>query len=299
MSRLAYFTRETLISLRRNLLMTFAGVMTVSVSLFLFGGILLVSRVVDHGTSKWKNGVELEIFMQVKASKSQIANVRESLDADMKGSKAEVKRYRFFTKQDALREFRKLFRDEPVLVENTKAEALPTSFRVVPVRPQLTESIRKEFENVPGVKGINTPAKQVKTLLNVTRWIRWGFFLLAGVLLASSLFLIVNTIRLATFARRREIEVMKLVGASNWFVRVPFMAEGLVQGAIGAGFAVGLIYGLKELITKLLENQRGNLFSPFYASSYDVFVIGIGVLVIGAVIGIAGSMIGLRRFLEA
>ncbi len=300
MSRLAYFTRETLISLRRNLLMTFAGVMTVSVSLFLFGGILLVSRVVDHGTSKWKNGVELEIFMQVKASKGQIANVRDSLEADMRGgSKAEVKRYRFFTKQDALKEFRKLFHDEPVLVENTKAEALPTSFRVVPVRPQLTESIRKEFENVPGVKGINTPAKQVKTLLNVTRWIRWGFFLLAGVLLASSLFLIVNTIRLATFARRREIEVMKLVGASNWFVRVPFMAEGLVQGAIGAGLAVGLIYGLKALITKLLENQRGNLFSPFYASSYDVFVIGVGVLVIGALIGIAGSMIGLRRFLEA
>ena len=300
MSRLAYFTRETLISLRRNLLMTFAGVMTVSVSLFLFGGILLVSRVVDHGTSKWKNGVELEIFMQVKASKSQIANVRDALEADKKGgSKAEVKRYRFFTKQDALKEFQKLFRSEPVLVENTTADALPTSFRVVPVKPQLTESIRKEFENVPGVKGINTPAKQVKTLLNVTRWIRWGFFLLAGVLLASSLFLIVNTIRLATFARRREIEVMKLVGASNWFVRVPFMAEGLVQGAIGAGLAVGLIYGLKALITKLLENQRGNLFSPFYASSYDVFVIGIGVLVIGAVIGIAGSMIGLRRFLEA
>jgi cell division transport system permease protein len=274
--------------------------MTVSVSLFLFGGILLVSRVVDHGTSKWKNGVELEIFMQVKASKSQIANVRDSLETDMRGgTKAEVKRYRFFNKQDALKEFRKLFHSEPVLVENTTADALPTSFRVVPVRPQLTESIRKEFENVPGVKGINTPAKQVKTLLNVTRWIRWGFFLLAGVLLASSLFLIVNTIRLATFARRREIEVMKLVGASNWFVRVPFMAEGLVQGAIGAGLAVGLIYGLKALITKLLENQRGNLFSPFYASSYDVFVIGIGVLVIGAVIGIAGSMIGLRRFLEA
>src|SRR6188474_525746 len=98
MSRLAYFTRETLISLRRNLLMTFAGVMTVSVSLFLFGGILLVSRVVDHGTSKWKNGVELEIFMQVKASQSQITNVRDALEADMRGgTKAEVKRFRFLT----------------------------------------------------------------------------------------------------------------------------------------------------------------------------------------------------------
>ena len=302
MSRLAYFTRETLISLRRNLLMTFAGVMTVSVSLFLFGGILLVSRVVDHGTSKWKHGVELEIFMQVKASDRQIHTVRAALEADMKGgAKAEVKSFRFFDKQDALKEFRKLFADEPVLVENTTAEALPTSFRVVPYTPELTEVIRKEFTNVPGVKGINTPAKQVKNLLNVTRWIRWGFFLLAGVLLASSLFLIVNTIRLATFARRREIEVMKLVGASNWFVRVPFMAEGFVQGAIGAGFAFGLVDALKVLIEKLLKNQQrsGRLLQPFYASSHDVFVIGTWVLLIGAIIGVAGSMIGLRKFLEA
>ena len=299
MSRLAYFTRETLISLRRNLLMTFAGVMTVSVSLFLFGGILLVSRVVDHGTNKWKNGVELEIFMQVKASPSQIAKVKAALDQDRKGGvNAKVKSYRFFTKQDALKEFRKLFQDEPVLVENTTADALPTSFRVVPTKPQLTVTIAKEFENVPGVKAINTPEKEVKTLLTATRWIRLAFFLMAGVLLASSLFLIVNTIRLATFARRREIEVMKLVGASNWFVRVPFMAEGLVQGLIGAGFAVGLVYFLKWVITRLLQHQH-NLLQPFYASSHDVFVIGSWVLLIGAVIGVAGSTIGLRRFLEA
>ena len=129
--------------------------------------------------------------------------------------------------------------------------------------------VGNEFENVPGVDQINTPAKSVKTLLNVTKWIRWAFFILAGVLLASSLFLIVNTIRLATFARRREIEVMKLVGASNWFVRVPFMAEGLVQGAIGAGLAFGLVYFLKWLITNLLKNQH-SLLQPFYVSSHDV-----------------------------
>jgi cell division transport system permease protein len=293
MSRLAYFTRETLISLRRNLLMTIAGVMTVSVSLFLFGGILLVSRTVDHGTNKWKHGVELEIFMQVKASKAQTDAVRNQLKSD-----PNIKSYRFLDHEDAYREFKKLFADQPVLVENETPAGLPTSFRVVPIKPQLTTSIGNEFQNVPGVNQINTPAKQVKTLLNVTKWIRWAFFGLAGVLLASSLFLIVNTIRLATFARRREIEVMKLVGASNWFVRVPFMAEGFVQGAIGAGFAVGLIYFLKWIITKLLKNQH-SLLQPFYSSSHDVFVIGLLVFTIGAVIGVMGSMIGLRRFLEA
>jgi cell division transport system permease protein len=91
---------------------------------------------------------------------------------------------------------------------------------------------------------------------------------------------------------------MKLVGASNWFVRVPFMAEGFVQGAIGAGFAFGLVYFLKWLITKLLRNQH-NLLQPFYASSHDVWVIGLFVLAIGAGIGVLGSMIGLRRFLDA
>ena len=293
MSRLAYFTRETLISLRRNLLMTFAGVMTVAVSLFLFGGILLVSRTVDHGTNKWKHGVELEIFMQVKASPAQIKAVTTQLKSD-----PNVKSSRFLTHQDAYNEFKRLFADQPVLVENETPAGLPTSFRVVPIKPQLTSVIAGEFQNVPGVSAVNTPAKEVKTLLNVTKWIRWAFFTLAGVLLASSLFLIVNTIRLATFARRREIEVMKLVGASNFFVRVPFMAEGFVQGAIGAGFAVGLVYFLKWIITKLLKNQH-NLLQPFYASSHDVFVIGALVLAIGAVIGVMGSMIGLRRFLEA
>ncbi len=292
MSRLAYFTRETLISLRRNLLMTFAGVMTVAVSLFLFGGILLVSRTVDHGTNKWKHGVELEIFMQVKASQSQT----DAVEAQLKANPS-VKSYRFLTHQDAYNEFKRLFRDQPALVASESPAALPTSYRVVPKSPQLTRTIGDEFQNVPGVDQINTPAKQVKALLNVTKWIRWAFFGLAGVLLASSLFLIVNTIRLATFARRREIEVMKLVGASNWFVRVPFMAEGFVQGTIGAGFAVGLVYFLKWLITKLLKNQN-HLIQPFYASSHDVFVIGALVLSIGAVIGILGSMIGLRRFLE-
>ena len=295
MSRLAYFARETLISLRRNLLMTFAGVMTVAVSLFLFGGILLVSRTVDHGTNKWKHGVELEIFMQVKASQSQIDNVRHQLEADPNVKKGGI---RFLDHQDAYNEFKKLFADQPVLVENETPEGLPTSFRVVPVKPEYTTTIGNSFQNVPGVDQINTPAKEVKTLLNVTKWIRWAFFMLAGVLLASSLFLIVNTIRLATFARRREIEVMKLVGASNWFVRVPFMAEGLVQGAIGAGFAVGLVYFLKWIITKLLRHQH-NLLQPFYASSHDVFVIGALVLAIGAAIGVMGSMIGLRRFLDA
>jgi cell division transport system permease protein len=118
------------------------------------------------------------------------------------------------------------------------------------------------------------------------------------VLLASSLFLIVNTIRLATYARRREIQVMKLVGATNWFIRVPFMAEGLVQGAIGAALAFGGIYTLRVILSDLTERSK-NLFQAFYVTGGDAVAIGLAIVVVGAAVGAMGSAIGLRRFLDA
>jgi cell division transport system permease protein len=297
MSRLAYFSRETLISLRRNLMMTIAGVMTVAISLVLFGGILLLSRVVDHGTEHWKHGVELEIFMKVGASDQQIADVKTALLADT----GEIKPggVVFLDHNAAMVEFKKIFHDQPALIESTKPSDLPESFRVAPITAERTANIAQEFKDRIGVDTVITPAKQIKSWLNATRIIRLIFFTMAAVLLASSLFLIVNTIRLATFARRREIEVMKLVGASNWFVRVPFMAEGFVQGLIGAGLAFGLIWVLKVAIANVLHNNNPTVWSTFRVTSGDAIGIGFLVLLIGCGIGLIGSTIGLRRFLEA
>jgi cell division transport system permease protein len=295
MSRLAYFFRETAISLRRNLLMTLAGIMTVAVSLFLFGGVLLASRMVDRGTERWRDGVELEVFMNVDATSGQEDDVREELVALQE--QQIVDDFRFLTKQDAYDYFREVFGQQPELVENVTPEVLPTSFRIKPTQPEFTPDIVQRFEGRAGVRRVLSAGKAVDNMLTVTRWIRWSFFALAAVLLASSLFLIVNTIRLATFARRREIEVMKLVGASNWFVRIPFMAEGLVQGAVGAGLAFGLVYGLKELLVRVVKDTD-NLFKGFFVTTSDAFGIGVLVLAIGAGIGLLGALVGLRRFLE-
>jgi cell division transport system permease protein len=293
---MAYFFRETLISLRRNLLMTLAGIMTVAISLFLFGGIMLLSRLVDHGTSRWSKGVELEVFMNVKATPGQIADVRKQL-----ADSPDVKRYRYLNHDDAYKEFKRIFKDNPALWKNVSPASLPTSYRIVPINAKDTPIIANRFDRRSGVDKVITAEKQIKKMLTATRIARYVFFAMAGVLLASSLFLIVNTIRLATFARRREIEVMKLVGASNWFVRVPFMAEGLVQGAIGAGISVGLVYVLKNVLADLLRGRTATtgLFRGFYLTNADAFGIGIIVLLIGGLIGIVGSTIGLRRFLEA
>ncbi len=183
-------------------------------------------------------------------------------------------------------------------MESTRPADLPESFRVAPTKAELTEVLHLKYKDQPDVDTVITAQQQIKSLLTATRWIRIAFITMAVVLLASSLFLIVNTIRLATFARRREIEVMKLVGASNWFVRVPFMAEGFVQGAIGAGFAFGLVWVLKIIISNLLGDHPQNLISTFRVTSADALGIGFLVLAIGAAIGVIGSIVGLRRFLE-
>jgi len=307
---LGYVTRETAVSLKRNLLMTLAGILTVAVSLFLFGGVLLLSRMVDHGTARWKNGVELEIFLcskstaepdspkpacRAEASEGQIAAVRAELEQS-----PDVRRFRFFSKEDAFNEAKRIFAGDPELLSNIDPDGLPVSFRVAPKKAELTEKVAAHFNSRfnDGIDTVLTAKEQVRRLLAGIRWIRGLFFAIAGVLLASSLFLIVNTIRLATFARRREIEVMKLVGASNWFVRIPFMLEGMVQGVVGALVGTVAVWGLQRVLTDAIPKD-----SPFWAGWYvgsgDAFQISLMVLLLGAGIGAIGALVGLRRFLDA
>ena len=300
MSRLMYFVRETWISLRRNLMMTIAGIITVMISLCLFGGILLVQATVDHGTEKWKHGVQLEIFMKVKSTKNSVSATDEEIQAmkDALGHDPNVKSYQFIDHEAAYQRFKQEFANNPALLETVTPDVLPVSFLVVPQTAKLTQNIDIAYKGYPGVDSINTAAEAVKRLLTVTRWIRLFFVAISVALLLSSLFLIVNTIRLATFARRREIEVMRLVGASNWFVRVPFMAEGFVQGIVGAGLAFGIVFVLKVVIGDFVHPSQANLLSTFRVTDQDAFGIGILILFIGALIGTLGSAIGLRRFLD-
>ena len=291
MNRLGYFARETTISLRRNLLMTLAGILTVTVSLLLLGGILLFQKWVDHGTAKWKSGVEFEIFMRTEATPQQIDTVRDELESDPR-----VKRFTFISKEEAYREFKRIFRDEPDLVENVDQQALPVSFRVVPENVRFTESLKDKYETLAGVQNAATPDEAIKQLLDITEFLRYLFIVISALLIASSLFLIMNTIRLATFARRREIEVMKLVGASNWFVRIPFMAEGLVQGVLGASIAVAGVFGFQYLLERL--DAPHGFFQGFWVTTGNALWISLGLLVGGAFIGAAGSAVGLRRFLR-
>ena len=266
--RISYFSRETLVSLRRNVLMTIAGIATVAVSLALFGGILMLSKWVDHGTERIKGGVTLEIFMKVNATDQQIKGVQDALDS-AKGARGNVKSYRHLTKADAYSEFKRIFRRNPDLVNSIRPQDLPESFRVVPKKAELTETVKGEFSTQQGVDSVTTPGEALKGLIDVTNTVKYIFYGISLVLLASSLFLIVNTIRLATFARRREIEVMKLVGRVELVRAHPVHRRGDGAGPGGRGVGDHRGRSLKQFGFDQAFNDRSSFFAEFFVTSGD------------------------------
>jgi cell division transport system permease protein len=286
-----YVVRETFTNLRRNLLMTTAAILTVAVSLFLVGGALLLQQAVNKATLQWRGGVELNIFLNPEIATTQRDGLKAELDA-----MPEVKRVTFVGQEAAYEEFKQMFASSPDMIESVTAKDLPPSFRVVPIQPELVETVGQRFNKREGVKEVVYAKETVETLLKVTFYLKWGIAIIAGVLLLSASLLILNTIRMAIFARRREVAVMKLVGATNWFIRVPFMLEGMFQGVVGGAVAIVFLWFGRTVIERLI--QGNSLLSQFVVSGSDLFGAGIFILLVGALVGGVGSAIAVSRFLD-
>jgi cell division transport system permease protein len=293
--KLDYATRETASNLRRNLLLTTASMLTVAVSLSMVGVALLLRYGVDNATQRWKNGVEFEIFLNLDVTPEQQAHIERELVANRDVAKGGV---RFVSQEEQYKLFRQYFNDQPEYLQIVKAGDLPSSYRVKPIVKDVDviRDMGKRFESEPGVKQVEFAADTVDTVLRVSRWLQVAMFVVAGVLLFAAILLIFNTIRMGIFARRREIEVMKLVGATNWFIRVPFMLEGLVQGVVGAAVSFGMVVLLRNLTEDPIS--RINLFSGFQILGSQVSSTGLLLMTIGAGIGAVGAGVAVTRFLD-
>lgn len=234
-----YLLRETTSNLGRNITITLASILTVAVSLALVGASLMLRTGVENATRRWQGGIEFVIFLRPDATQQQIDALSQELERS-----PEVDHFVFVDQPAALAEFKQLFADSPELVDILEVKDMPTSFRVEPTNKEVdaVESLGSTFRARSGVKDVIFASKTIRLIQQLSSRLTVGIFVIAAVLLGAAGLLILNTIRMAMFARRREIEVMKLVGATNWFIRVPFMLEGLVQGLIGAFLALSLIH---------------------------------------------------------
>jgi cell division transport system permease protein len=289
--RFGYFFRETATALRRNALVTFAAISTVFISLFLLGGALLVERQVRLMTGEWASKVEVSVFLRDDASGEEI---------DALGAKVadipEVDQVFFENREQAYQNFRELFRDNPALIENVDPSAMPQSYRIKLVDPADFPVIRARLAGDPAIDQIKDEQAILKKLLAVTSVLRTGVIAVAAIMLISAAGLIGNTVRMAVFARRKEIAIMKLVGATNWFIRIPFLIEGMVQGLIGGVAAVLAIFAMKFLF---IDPLRGRVaFVPSWIDTGEILFTVPILLLTGVVIAAVASLLAMRRFLE-
>ena len=295
MSRLRYFLRETFINLRRNITLTVAAVLTVAVSLALVGSAFQVRYAVNNATARWQGGIEFIIFLDPEIPGEQSDAIGNALSTH-----PDVRSARYVSQDEAFDEFVELFADTPELAENITAEVLPSSFRVVPriADGQLIDSIAETFKIQPGVFDVVTAKDTVDAILSVSNRLRNVFLFGAIVLLIVAVVLIFNTIRVAMFARRREIEVMKLVGATNTFIRVPFILEGMLQGIVGGLVAVVGLARLRDIIEDLFSREELALFSNFVVPTNEFSFTVVLVVILGAAVGAIGSAVAVGRFLD-
>jgi cell division transport system permease protein len=287
--------RETASNLWRNRLMTITAVLTVAVSLSLVGAALLLKQGAAKAEVDWQRGTQVTVWMKPTDTHSEIAAVG-----------AQLRSLSYVEHPCIFRDHKYDFAEAKKLVGPVYSESgitaaqTPTSWRCVPQQPQDANAVIHKFNGQPGVLNVTAPLAEIHSEQQVINILQVVFLLIALILLISAAVLILNTIRMAIFARRREVSVMKLVGATNWFIRLPFMAEGLLQGLMGSGVAAAVVYLLHVVLNDLGSSQTtsSSVLAQMRMSGWEVFSTDAIVVIVGILIGTVGSAVAIRRFLD-
>jgi cell division transport system permease protein len=288
--RFEYLFRETTSGLRRNGLVAFAAISTTFIALLLFGLALLISRQVSLMIEATTGNVEVAVYLTDPVNPQTVDSLTTKLT-----KLPVVADVSFESKAQACDRFKRLFANQAALVNNVDCDALPASLRVKLDDPEQYAQVAAVLRGQPGIDRIVDQSAFLDRLFSVTRVFRVGVLLVSFVMLLSAAILIANTVRMGLFARRKEIGIMKLVGATNWRIRMPFLVEGLVESLIGAGAAVLFLFGLKvAFINPLYDTIQ---FVP-WVTNKDVIAIIPWLLVAGAVVAVLAGLVGMRRFLD-
>ena len=297
-ARISYAFRETWASFKRNVTLTMAAVITSAVSLLLVGSTFLIQRAFDNLLTRWKGDVELIVYVRSDADVNQIQVIEDALNSQP--AVIDVSKLRYLDQAESYAEAQKLFAGDPGTLRLLTPENIPSQFKVVPISQDsnLIRELGEQFRSLAGVREVAYAQDVFDVVARVSQFIRIATTAMSIVLLVVAVGLIWNTIRTAMFARRREIEVMKLVGATNWVIRIPFMLEGLMQGLIGGVLSCLGLWGLNTAWSNAVADFNDTeLAALVVTDGYLRFVMFI-LLGIGAIAGAVGSGIAATRFLD-
>jgi cell division transport system permease protein len=287
---LVYFFEEALTSLWRSRLVNAVSIGTIAVSLFVLGAFLTVAGGLGQVVSRWTEKVQVILYLEDGIE----SRVRESLENRLRQDPA-VASLELVSREEALARFKRLFRDLSSLPEDLGENPFPASIevdlRAGRQSPAEVQRLARAFETVPGVKEIQYDLLWIERLATGVHLVRGVGAFLGGILVLAGVFTISNVIRLTIYAREDELDIMRLVGATQAYVKGPFVAEGLIQGGLGGLVAAGLLWlALRWLARDLASSDLlGRAAFGLPGEIAGLLVVG------GMVVGMAGSLLSLRR----
>lgn len=289
--RLKYVLSEVLVGLWRNVTMTIAMIITMAVSLTMLGvSGLVYSKVGDMKDLYYKN-IQVSIFLDGQVTEQQRTDLQAKLDSDPL-----VKDVIYVNKDEAYKRFQEMFQDAPDLLSAVKADSLPESFRLTLVNPEQYKDIYNQYKDTEGVDEIVDQSRLLDKIFDLFTAAQ-NIALVAAIAMAiAALLLVANTIQVAAYSKRREVAVMKLVGASNWFIQAPFVLEAVVAGLIGSLLGLVALVGLKFFLFDGSLSALQGLFSP--VSWGDIFLMFPVMAVVGGLVSAVTGWVTLRFYLR-
>lgn len=299
LSRLAYTLRETWASFKRNVTLTVAAIITSAVSLLIFGLTLLIQHGFDNLLQRWEGGVEMIVFVSAGTQQDGIDLIASTLDQQVGNT---IASYTYCDVTCSLADADRVLAGDPTIRTQLDETNIPTLFKVVPTdatEVTFLRQLKEQYQTLPAVQDVTLAEEQLDLISRLQGFVSTYTTGLWIALMFASGLLIWNTIRTAMFARRREIEVMKLVGATDWFIRIPFMLEGLIQGLLGGVVAVGSMLAINSRWTVGVQDfpESSGMTALVVVDGYQ-WTIALIILLFGALVGMIGSGIAASRFLD-
>ncbi|MFG1884899.1 permease-like cell division protein FtsX [Micromonospora sp. NPDC049102] len=289
--RVKYVLSEVLVGLWRNVTMTVAMIITMAVSLTMLGASGLMYRQVDDMKDLYYKNIEVSIFLSQEVSEQQRTDLNDKLKNDPL-----VKEVIYVNKDEAYKKFQEMYQDAPDLVNAVKPDQLPESFRLKLNNPEQYKNIYDQYKETEGVDEIVDQSRLLDKIFDVLTAIQNIALAAAVVMAIAALLLVANTIQVAAYSKRREVAVMKLVGASNWFIQAPFVLEAVVAGLIGALLGLVALVAAKYLLFDGSLKALQGLLSPI--SWGDILFIFPFMAIVGGLVSAATAWITLRFYLR-
>ncbi|NIH82234.1 permease-like cell division protein FtsX [Amycolatopsis viridis] len=296
--RASFVFSEVFTGLRRNITMTIAMIITTAISLGMLGGGLLIVRTIDKMQVNYMADVEVSLYLTQDVSANDKTCTQDpcrGLRADLNSNPA-VESVVFENRDQAYERFKRLFQDNPILVQSARPEALPASLQVKLKDPGRSDVITQEYGARPGVSRVDDQKQFLDRFFGVLGGVRDGVFVVALIQALAALLLISNTVQISAFTRRKEVGIMRLVGATRWYTQLPFLLEAVVTGVVGWAIAVGGLIGAKFAFVDRILSVTGGIIPNVQV--LDVIVVAPWLLLASIIISATTGYVTLRLYVR-